>query len=165
MSSSGIDGMIAGGRTYTSPVRQRVEATLGVLLVPVVGVAIGVWAEFDDLGQGPLVAIATPAILVSTVSAAYLLGATRLLAFVALGALAGLSIFTLAEGLYLALHYALGGTLDVEGYDSQAAMAAVLFGVHVVVGTVLGFLCGVAVALVAAASRAFGWRWAPPDAS
>ena len=121
---------------------------LSILAAPTAALGIGVWAEFADLSPPLLLAVAMPAM------AATLFGlanstAAKPLALVLLGTVVGFLTFAVAEGLYLTIHYARGGTLDFESIDSQAAMAAALFGIHVGVGTVAGLALGAAGALVA----------------
>ena len=108
---------------------------------------IGVWAEFADLSASLLLAVALPAMAVTLLSVALALD-LRPIAVIAAGAAIGLMTFAIVEGLYLSIHYARGGTLDFESLDSQAAMAAALFGIHVVVGTVAGLALGAAGAAV-----------------
>ncbi len=133
----------------------RVQASLGLLTAPLVALAIAVWAEFADLAPPLLLAFAVPAIVVSTLIAGYLFGA-RPIALVLLGGLIGLLTFTIAEGGYLAIHYARGGTLHADCCDSQGATAAVLFGIHVGVGIVVGLGVGAGLALLLIVSRVLG---------
>ena len=121
---------------------------LGILTAPVVALGIGVWAEFADLSAPPLLAVAVPAMAVTLFSMALAFD-LRPAAVIAAGAAIGLMTFAIVEGLYLSIHYARGGTLDFESIDSQAAMAAALFGIHVVVGTVAGLALGAAGVVVA----------------
>lgn len=121
---------------------------LGILTAPIVAFGIGVWAEFADLSPPLLLTVAMPAMAVTLFSLATATGA-KPLALVPAGAAVGLLTFAVAEGLFLTIHYARGGTLDFESIDSQAAMAAALFGIHVGVGTVAGLALGAAGALVA----------------
>lgn len=149
-------------------------ALAGLFVAPAIGVALGVWAEFADLGPPVLLAIATPAIIVSTLSAGYLLGA-RPIAFVLIGGLIGLLTFTIAEGGYLALHYARGGSFeDLHVRDcchSAAPTVAMLLGIHVGVGATLGLAVGAGAAVLVGAGRAVGKvrAWEPrlqgPDSS
>ncbi len=128
----------------------RRQAKIGVFVAPIVALAIGVWAEFADLGPPLLLAVAVPAMAVTLASAALLTrAAARPLTIVLLGGAIGLVTFSISEGLYLAIHYARGGTLSFESLDSQPAMAVALFGIHVAVGTVAGLGLGAAGALVA----------------
>ncbi len=124
------------------------KTVLGILVAPIVALGIGVWAEFADLSPPLLLAVAMPAMAVTLFSLATATGA-KPLALVLAGAVVGFLTFAVAEGLFLSIHYARGGTLDFESIDSQAAMAAALFGIHVVVGTLAGLALGVAGALVA----------------
>lgn len=137
----------------------RNRALLGLLTAPAVAFAIALWAEFADLGPPALLAVAAPAIVVSTVSAGYLF-AVRSIALVLIGGGVGLLTFTIAEGGYLALHYARGGTLNAECCDAQGEMAAVLFGIHVGVGIVVGLVVGGVLALALMAARVLRRR--PP---
>ena len=121
---------------------------LGILSAPIVALGIGVWAEFAELSPPLLLALAMPAMAVTLFSLAIGIGA-KPLALVLMGAAIGFMTFAITEGLYLSIHYARGGTLDFESIDSQAAMAAVLFGIHVGVGTVAGLALGAAAAAVA----------------
>ncbi len=121
---------------------------LGILAAPTTALGIGVWAEFADLSPPLLLAVAMPAMAVTLFSVANATDA-KPPALVLVGAVLGLLTFAVAEGLYLSIHYARGGTLDFESIDSQAAMAAALFGIHVGVGTAAGLALGVAAALVA----------------
>ncbi|MCH8007427.1 MAG: hypothetical protein IIC91_01045 [Chloroflexi bacterium] len=121
---------------------------LGILSAPIVALGIGVWAEFAELSPPLLLAVAMPAMAVTLFSLATAMGA-KPLALVLVGAAVGLLTFAVAEGLFLTIHYARGGTLDFESLDSQAAMAAALFGIHVGVGTVAGLALGAAAAVVA----------------
>ena len=121
---------------------------LGILSAPIVALGIGVWAEFAELSPPLLLAVAMPAMAVTLFSLAIGIGA-KPLALVLMGAAVGLLTFALAEGLFLTIYYARGGTLDFESLDSQVAMAAALFGIHVGVGTVAGFALGAAAAVVA----------------
>jgi hypothetical protein len=137
----------------------RSRALLGLLIAPAVAVGIAVWAEFADLGPPLLLAVAVPAIVVSTLSAGYLLRA-RPIALVLVGGLVGLLTFTIAEGGYLALHYARGGTLNAQCCDTQSEMAAALFGIHVAVGSAVGLTVGAALGLVMVLWRALRLRGA-----
>ena len=128
---------------------------LGVLAAPIVALSIGIWAEFADLGPLLLLAVALPAMAVSGISVALAYGA-RPLALVLTGAAVGFATFAIAEGLYLSIHYARGGTLDFESLNSQPAMAAALFGIHVAVGILAGLALGCAGAVVAYVAAARG---------
>ncbi len=121
---------------------------LGVLAAPIVALGIGVWAEFADLSPPLLLAVALPAMALTLLSVA-LAFEMRPLPLLLTGVAIGLLTFALAEGLYLSIHYARGGTLDFESLDSQPAMAAALFGIHVAVGTLAGLALGCAGAVVA----------------
>ena len=126
---------------------------LGILAAPIAALGIGVWAEFAELSPPLLLLVAMPAIAVTLFSVAVAMD-VKPPALVLAGAAVGFLTFAVAEGLYLSIHYARGGTLDFESLDSQAAMAAALFGIHVGVGTVAGLALGVAAALVAYAVKA-----------
>ena len=117
------------------------NAAAGILVAPIVALGIGVWAEFADLSPPVLLAVAMPAMAVTLFSLATAMGA-KPLTLVLAGAVVGFVTFAVAEGLFLTIHYARGGTLDFESFDSQAAMAAALFGIHVGVGTVAGLALG-----------------------
>lgn len=125
----------------------------GIALVVFVALAVGVAAEFADLNQPVLVSIALPAIagatwLVAGARATPLArAATALVAGVALG----LALGVIGEGSYLALHFARGGELSFEGYDSQRAMALALLAIHTLVGLGGGALAGTLVAATFAA--------------
>ena len=121
---------------------------LGILIAPIVALGIGVWAEFADLSPPLLLAVAFPAMTVCLISLTIAFD-LRPIALAVVGAAIGFSTFAIAEGLYLAIHYARGGTLDFESLDSQSAMAAALFGIHVAVGTLAGLALGCAGAVVA----------------
>ncbi len=124
------------------------KAALGILAAPFVALGSGVWAEFADLSPPLLLVVAMPAMAVTLFSLVMAFD-LRPVAVVAAGLAIGLLTFAVAEGLFLSIHYARGGTLDFESLDSQAAMAAALFGIHVGVGTAAGLALGVAGALVA----------------
>ncbi len=124
------------------------KTQVGVLTAPIVALGIGFWAEFADLGPPLLLAVAVPAMTVCLISLAIAFD-LRPIALVVVGAAIGFATFAIAEGLYLAIHYARGGTLDFESLDSQSAMAAALFGIHVAVGTLAGLALGCAGAVVA----------------
>lgn len=121
---------------------------LGILIAPIVALGIGVWAEFADLSPPLLLAVAFPAMTVCLISLAIAFD-LRPIALAVVGAAIGFATFAIAEGLYLSIHYARGGTLDFESLDSQLAMAAALFGIHVAVGTLAGVALGCTGALVA----------------
>ena len=129
------------------------KAVLGLLVAPVVALGIGVWAEFADLSPALLLAVALPAMAVTLFSVALVFD-LRPVAVIAAGVAIGLMTFAITEGLYLSIHYARGGFLNFEAYESQRAMAAALFGIHVGVGAVAGLALGAAGALVAYAAGA-----------
>lgn len=123
------------------------KLALGILTAPIVALAIGVWAEFADLSPPLLLAVAMPAMAVTLLSLVLAFD-LRPVVVIAAGVVIGFTTFAISEGLYLAIHYARGGTLDFEALDSQAAMAAALFTIHIGVGIVAGLALGVAGALV-----------------
>jgi hypothetical protein len=125
-----------------------------IFVAPTVALAIGVWAEFAHLTPPVLFAVALPAIIVSTVSAAYL--ARRQpwpLALVIAGAVLGTITFGLAEGTHVAIHFSRGGTIDFGSYHSRAAIGAMLIGIHLAVGALVGAGTGAGLALLWFASR------------
>jgi len=126
---------------------------LGILIAPIVALGIGVWAEFADLSPPLLLAVALPAMAVTLFSVALAFD-LRPVAVIAAGAAIGLMTFAIVEGLYLSIHYARGGFLNYEAYESQRAMAVALFAIHVGVGTVAGLALGVVGALVASVAGA-----------
>ena len=119
-----------------------------MLAAPIVALGIGVWAEFADLSPPLLLAVALPAMAAGLISLAIAYD-LRPIALVVVGGVIGFATFAIAEGLYLSLHYARGGFLNYEAYESQQAMAAALFGIHVAVGTLAGLALGCTGALVA----------------
>ena len=126
----------------------------GVLVAPIAALALGVWAEFADLGPLLLLIIAVPAIVVATVSAASLLpAAQRPPALVLLAVLLGTLTFGLTEGSYIAIHLSRGGYLNFEGLGSQRAMAAALIGIHLGVGAVVGAGIGLGLTALSLAGR------------
>ena len=141
------------------------QSFVGVAIAPAAALALGVWAEFADLGPPLLLAVAGPAILISTLSAAYLAsGLARPFVVLLLGVAIGVLTFGLTEGSYLAIHLSRGGTLNFEGADSQGAMAAALLGIHAGVGAVVGLAIGCGLALVLYAARALGGPASPRSA-
>jgi hypothetical protein len=131
----------------------RTQAQLALLVAPAVALAIGVWAEFAHLTPPILFAVAVPAIIVSTMGAAYIAQRGALLiALVLAGALVGVITFGLAEGTHVAIHFSRGGTLDFGDYHSRAAIAAGLIGVHLVAGAIVGAGVGVGLAVLYAAN-------------
>ena len=135
-------------------------ADRGVFVAPAVALGIGVWAEFADLTPLLLLAVALPAMTISLASMAVLFD-LRPFALVFVGVAIGLMTFAIAEGLYLTIHYARGGTLDFESLDSQPAMAAALFGIHVAVGLILGLALGVVGAALSVLKNGLGRRPEP----
>ena len=128
----------------------------GVIVAPVVALALGVWAEFADLSPPVLFAVALPAIIVSTVSAARALRPTaRPAALLLLGVALGTAMFAITEGTYLAIHFSRGGTLNFESVDSQPGMALALLGIHVAVGAMVGAGVGAGLAVLSIVSRLF----------
>jgi hypothetical protein len=129
-------------------------ALLGLLLSPIASALIAVWAEFADLNPPLLLAAALPAIVISTLSAGYLLRAGTI-AHVAIGAAAGALTLGGAESGYVAIHLARGGFLNFERFDSQGEMAAALIGIHIAAGAAMGLAVGAVVAIsLLAASQA-----------
>ena len=127
-----------------------------IFLAPIAALALGVWAEFADLSPPVLFAVALPAIIVSTVSAARALRPTaRPAVLLLLGVALGTVMFAITEGTYLAIHFSRGGTLNFESVDSQPAMALALLGIHVAVGALVGAGVGVALAVLSIVSRLF----------
>jgi hypothetical protein len=120
----------------------------GIALALTVALSIGVAAEFAELNQAMLIAIALPVLVVATwlVAAHRATPSGRAVAALAGGAGVGLALGTIGEGTYLALHYSRGGELSVEAYDSQRAMALALFVIHTIVGLAGGALVGAAIA-------------------
>ncbi|MEX2159091.1 MAG: hypothetical protein WEB04_06770 [Dehalococcoidia bacterium] len=132
----------------------RSYAFAGVVAAPIVALGIGVWAEFAELTPPVLLAVASPAILLSTLCAAYRAGVTtRPVVTVLLGGAIGLATFSIAAGFYIALHLMRGGGLDLNGADDGGS-AGVFFLVHVAVGTIAGLALGCVVALVLWAGNA-----------
>jgi hypothetical protein len=127
----------------------RRQAQVGLFVAPVVALAIGVWAEFAHLTPPILFAVAVPAIVVSTISTAYIARRVALpIALVLAGALVGVITFALAEGTHVAIHFSRGGTLDFGDYHSRAAIAAGLIGVHLAAGAMIGAGVGVGLAVL-----------------
>jgi len=124
----------------------------GLFVAPVVGLATGVWAEFAELGPPLLLAVATPAIIVSVLSAARITERSQPIAVVLTGAAVGLLTFSMSAGLYIAFHYLRGGGFDVND-DEAGGSAAMFFAVHVGVGAIVGLVIGVAVAALAYVAR------------
>jgi hypothetical protein len=128
-------------------------AVVGVLLAPVTGLAIGVWAEFADLGPALLLAVATPAMAVSLASASRVWRLDgRPVALVLAGVATGLLTFALAAATYIVLHLLRGGGLDLNG-DDDGGSAGVFVIVHVVVGALAGLVLGVCGGVLAYAGR------------
>ena len=137
----------------------RRQGIAGVIVAPVVALALGVWAEFADLNPPALFAVALPAIIVSTLSAAYALRSTaRPVVLLLLGVALGMATFAITEGSYLAIHFSRGGTLNFESVDSQPAMALALLGIHVAVGALVGAGIGAGLAALSIVSRLLGRR-------
>jgi hypothetical protein len=106
-----------------------------------------------------LFAVAVPAIMISTASAAYV--ARRLpwpLALVFAGALVGTITFGLAEGTHVAIHFSRGKTIDFGDYHSRAAIGVMLIGIHLAAGAMVGAGIGAGLAALWSTSRLFGWR-------
>ncbi len=122
-------------------------ASAGLLITPLVALAIGVWAEFAHLTPPVLFVVSVPAIIVSTLSVAYLARSIALpLALVLAGAAIGTLMFGLAEGTHVAIALPRGSDLDFGDYHSRAAIAAGLIGVHLVAGAMVGASVGAALA-------------------
>jgi hypothetical protein len=119
---------------------------LAIALILTAALAIGVSAEFADLNQPVLIAIGLPAIAVSAVLASAALPVARPPAVFAAGVVAGLALGVAGEGTYLALHFARGGELNFESYDTQREMALALLGIHTLVGLTGGVIVGAALA-------------------
>jgi hypothetical protein len=135
----------------------RRQALAGILVAPIVALAIGVWAEFAHLTAPVLFVVSVPAIVVSTVSAAYLTRRVRWpLALVLAGVVLGSITFGLAEGTHVAIHLARGDTLDFNAYHSEAAKAFALIGIHLAAGAMVGAGVGAGLAALWSASRLLG---------
>ena len=126
----------------------NLKTRLGVVAAPIVALGVGVWAEFADLSAFVLFVTVLPAMAVTLLSVALAFG-TRPLAVIAVGAAIGLVTFGIVEGVYLSIHYARGGFLNYEAYESQRAMAIALFVIHATLGTLVGLGLGVSGAVVA----------------
>jgi len=133
----------------------RTYAFAGLVLAPASGLALGVWAEFDDLNAPLLLGVATPAIALATLAAARLLRVHPTAVALA-GALLGALTLGLSEGVYIAVHRARGGFLNFEAFDSQGEMAAALIAIHAAAGATLGLAVGASLALLLWAGRARG---------
>ncbi len=124
----------------------------GPLIAPAVALAIGVWAEFAHLTPPVLFAVSVPAIIVSTLSSAYV--ARRVSWPVALVlAVVGTLTFGLAEGTHVAIHFSRGGTLDFGGYHSRAAIGGGLIGVHLAAGAMVGAGVGAGLTVLSTVAR------------
>jgi len=146
--------MVAGPRYNSFEMRTKLPLLAGLLLAPVAGVTLGLWAEFADLSPAVLLAVALPAIIVATLSAGVLLRAVgNAIAVVLAGLLAGVVTFGVTEGMYLAVHRLRGGFLNFEAFDSQGEMAAALLGIHLGVGAVTGLGVGTGLALLLPLAR------------
>ncbi|MGH7489873.1 MAG: hypothetical protein ACREMY_30340 [bacterium] len=132
-----------------------------IFIAPAVALAIGVWAEAAHLTPAVLFAVAVPAIIVSTLGAASRMRLPVPVALVLAGAVVGTVTFGLAEGTHLAIHFSRGKTIDFGDYHSRAAIGAMLFGIHVAAGAMVGAGVGAALALLAIGSRLIGARIAP----
>ena len=135
------------------------HAIAGVLVAPVVGLAIGVWAEFAHLTPPLLFAVSVPAIVVSTLSAALSMR-SFVWPLVLFGAVVGSLTFGLAESTHVAIHLARGGTLDFAAYHSPAAKALALIGIHLAAGAMVGAGVGAALAALSLVARLLGRRTA-----
>jgi hypothetical protein len=128
-----------------------------IFVAPVVALAIGVWAELAHLTPPLLFAVAVPAIIVSTLAAAsFSRRLPWLLALVLAGALVGTITFGLAESTHVAIHFARGKTIDFGDYHSRAAIGALLIGIHLAAGGMVGAGVGVGLAAVSMVGRRFG---------
>jgi hypothetical protein len=125
----------------------RDRAALGVVVAPFVGISTGVLAEWVDLNPALLLTIAVPALIISTFAAS--LPDARPQRTAVGGVALGLATFSLSAGVYLAIHYARGGSTESPG---------VFFAVHVGVGAIVGLAVGGAVALAIALSRSLRQR-------
>lgn len=130
-----------------------------MLAAPLAGLAIGVWAEFANLSPLMLFAVAGPAILLATISAAYLARTlARPIALILSGAALGVLTFGLAEGSYVAIHLSRGGFLNFERFDTQGEMAAALIGIHLAVGAMVGAALGAGAATFVLVAKALTKR-------
>lgn len=132
----------------------RRQAFAAIVVAPLAGLGLGVWAEFADLNAPLLFAVALPAIIVSALSAASLVrGLPGPLALLLAGVAVGTLTFALTEGTYLAIHFSRGGTVNFEGLGSQRAMALALLGIHVMAGAAIGAGVGAGLAALSMAGR------------
>ncbi len=120
-----------------------------IFVAPAVALAIGVWAELAHLTPPILFAVAVPAIIVSTLVAASF--SRRLawpVALVLAGALVGTITFGLAESTHVAIHFSRGKTIDFGDYHSRAAIGALLIGIHLAAGAMVGAGVGAGLAVL-----------------
>lgn len=127
---------------------------MGLLTAPAAALAIGVWAEFAELTPAVLFVVSIPVIIVSSFSLAYLMQqrVSMAVALVLAGTLVGVVTFGLAEGTHVAIALARGSDLDFGDYQSRAAIAAGLVGVHLAAGALVGAAVGVGLAVLYAAN-------------
>jgi hypothetical protein len=126
-----------------------------IFVAPAVAFGIGVWAELAHLTPPVLFAVSVPAIIVSTLAAPPM--ARRLpwpVALVLAGAIVGTITFGIAETTHVAIHEALGRSLDFGGGHSEAAKAFALIGIHLGAGAMIGSGVGVALAVLSLGARA-----------
>jgi hypothetical protein len=138
---------------------------IGLLVAPLVAIAVGAWAEFAHLTPPILFAVSIPVIIVSTLSAAYLWRSTVVPLVLALaGALVGIVTFGLAEGTHVAIGLVRGSELEFGDYQSRAAIASGLVAVHLAAGAMVGAGVGLVLAVLYAAN-AWVVRALTPDPS
>ncbi len=136
------------------PAATTIRPVLGLVVAPVVAIAIGLWAEFAELTPPILFTVSIPVITVSALSLAYL-AQQRIpmaLALVLPGAVVGVVTFGLAEGTHVLLAVARGSELEFGDYQSRAAIATGLIVVHLAAGAMVGAGVGVALAVLYAAN-------------
>jgi hypothetical protein len=124
-------------------------AKLGLFVAPVVAISVGVWAEFAELTAPVLFVVALPAMIVSTACAAMVWRRVPVVvALAAAGAAFGALTFGLSEGTNVVLALARGSDLDFGDYQSRAAIASLLVGVHLVAGAMVGAGVGLGLAVL-----------------
>jgi hypothetical protein len=129
-----------------------------IFVAPAVALAMGVWAEAAHLTPPVLFAVAVPAIIVSTLAvASFSRRPPWPLALVVAGALVGTITFGLAEGTHLAIHFSRGKTIDFGDYHSRAAIGALLIGIHLAAGALVGAGVGAGLAVLSML-----WRFRSP---
>ena len=125
-----------------------------IYVAPAVAFGIGVWAEFAHLTPAVLFAVSLPAIIVSTLAAASMLRPLPWpAALVLAGAVVGVITFGIAEPTHVAIHEALGRSLDFGGRYSEAAKAFALIGIHLGAGAMIGAGVGTALATLSVVLR------------